>query len=94
MYRFTEKMFKEVKAERFTVITFENGRRVSTFGGLHLLDAVKEVMKVQGTTRNVLLAKQETVEAWEKETGKRTHLWEQEAFADLFELAKKDGRDW
>ena len=92
MYRFTEKMFKEVKAERFYVIAFENGKRVSTFGACHMLDAFNEVMKTQGMNRTVLVVNAKHVEA--RQEDRCCIERDIESFADLFELAKKDGRNF
>ena len=92
MYRFTEKAYKEIKAERYYVIVFEGDRRVSTFGGCHMLDAMKEIMKLQNMNRTILLVSEEHVKA--RQEDRTCTRWEKESYADLFELARKDGRGW
>jgi hypothetical protein len=55
MNKFTGKMHKEIKEERFTVVVFENGRRIMTMGNLHLLGAMEAQVSYQAINRTILM---------------------------------------
>jgi hypothetical protein len=71
MHACTQKQFNEIRDQRFTLITFENGRRKSTYGGLGISRLLTEINKANRVGFEYLILTEEEalkidISQWDK----------------------------
>jgi len=59
----TQKEFQEIRDQRFTIVTFDLGRRKSTYGGLGLRKLIREIANANKARFRYVIFTEEEIQA-------------------------------
>jgi hypothetical protein len=78
MHAMTQKEFQEIRDQRYTIITFELGRRRSTYGGLGLARLMREIGYANKARLRYVIFTEEEIQAGKIDIGR----WDMAYFYD------------